>query len=106
LPDTWYDGDGTPFQPQVNYFVGGATKMYGAALYRLRPEDFGQIKHADGISPALPLSYARCLATSCPCIPTPRASEVRRKPAGCCLTAIAGTTNVNRRLQQKEGNAG
>jgi choline dehydrogenase-like flavoprotein len=33
---TWYDGDGKPFQPQVHYFVGGATKMYGAALYRLR----------------------------------------------------------------------
>ncbi len=55
--DTWYDGDGTPFQPQVHYFVGGATKMYGAALYRLRPEDFGAIQHADGISPAWPLSY-------------------------------------------------
>ena len=35
--DTWYDGDGKPFQPQVHYFVGGATKLYGAALYRLRP---------------------------------------------------------------------
>ena len=29
--------DGKPFQPQVHYFVGGATKLYGAALYRLRP---------------------------------------------------------------------
>jgi choline dehydrogenase-like flavoprotein len=56
-PDTWYDEDGTPFQPQVHYFVGGATKMYGAALYRLRPQDFGELKHADGISPAWPLSY-------------------------------------------------
>ena len=56
--DTWYDGDGTPFQPQIHYFVGGATKMYGAALYRLRPEDFGDIRHVDGISPAWPLSYA------------------------------------------------
>jgi choline dehydrogenase-like flavoprotein len=56
-PDTWYDGDGTPFQPQVHYFVGGATKMYGAALYRLRPQDFGEIQHADGISPAWPVSY-------------------------------------------------
>jgi len=55
--DTWYDGDGKPFQPQVHYFVGGATKLYGAALYRLRPEDFGEIKHVDGISPAWPLSY-------------------------------------------------
>src|SRR5215469_615063 len=31
--------------------------MYGAALYRLRPEDFGDINHVDGISPAWPLSY-------------------------------------------------
>ncbi len=56
-PDTWYDADGKPFQPQVHYFVGGATKLYGAALYRLRPEDFGEQKHADGISPAWPVSY-------------------------------------------------
>jgi choline dehydrogenase-like flavoprotein len=55
--DTWYDGDGKPFQPQVHYFVGGATKLYGAALYRLRPGDFGEIKHVDGISPAWPLDY-------------------------------------------------
>lgn len=55
--DTWFDRDGKPFQPQVHYFVGGATKLYGAALYRLRPQDFGEIKHASGISPAWPLSY-------------------------------------------------
>jgi len=55
--DTWYDADGRPFQPQVHYFVGGATKLYGAALYRLRPGDFQEIKHVDGISPAWPLSY-------------------------------------------------
>src|SRR6516164_8648453 len=56
--DTWYDRDGKAFQPQVHYFVGGATKLYGAALYRLRPADFGELKHADGISPAWPLTYA------------------------------------------------
>jgi choline dehydrogenase-like flavoprotein len=55
--DTWYDADGKPFQPQVHYFVGGATKMYGAALYRLRPGDFGEIRHVDGPSPAWPLGY-------------------------------------------------
>jgi choline dehydrogenase-like flavoprotein len=55
--DTWYDADGTPFQPQVHYFVGGATKLYGAALYRLRPQDFGELTHIDGVSPAWPLSY-------------------------------------------------
>ena len=45
--------DGKPFQPQVHYFVGGATKLYGAALYRLREEDFGELRHHDGISPGL-----------------------------------------------------
>ena len=56
-PDTWLDGEGRPFQPQVHYFVGGATKLYGAALYRLRREDFGELRHHDGSSPAWPISY-------------------------------------------------
>ncbi len=56
-PDTWYDTKGKPFQPQVHYFVGGATKLYGAALYRLRQEDFGELRHHDGVSPAWPISY-------------------------------------------------
>ena len=56
-PETWYDPDGKPFQPQVHYYVGGATKLYGAALYRLRQEDFGELRHHDGISPAWPISY-------------------------------------------------
>jgi choline dehydrogenase-like flavoprotein len=56
-PDTWYDAGRQPFQPQVHYFVGGATKLNGAALYRLRKEDFGEIQHHDGISPAWPISY-------------------------------------------------
>lgn len=55
--DTWYDAKGKAFQPQVHYFVGGATKLYGAALYRLRREDFGELKHHDGISPAWPIGY-------------------------------------------------
>jgi choline dehydrogenase-like flavoprotein len=55
--DTWYDQDGKVFQPQIHYFVGGATKFYGAALYRLRERDFGELKHHDGISPAWPIDY-------------------------------------------------
>jgi choline dehydrogenase-like flavoprotein len=55
--DTWFDGEGKPFQPQVHYNVGGATKMYGAALYRLRPGDFGELHHIDGVSPAWPVTY-------------------------------------------------
>ncbi len=56
-PDTWFDSDGKPFQPQVHYFVGGATKLYGAALYRFRPQDFGDLQHVDGVSPAWPVGY-------------------------------------------------
>jgi choline dehydrogenase-like flavoprotein len=56
-PDTWHDRHGRAFQPQVHYFVGGSTKLFGAALYRLRREDFGALRHHDGISPAWPISY-------------------------------------------------
>ena len=56
-PDTWYDSGGNAFQPQVHYYVGGATKLYGAALYRLRAEDFGELRHHGGLSPAWPISY-------------------------------------------------
>ncbi len=55
--ETWYDANGKAFQPQIHYFVGGATKLYGAALYRLRKEDFGELRHHDGVSPAWPISY-------------------------------------------------
>jgi choline dehydrogenase-like flavoprotein len=56
--DTWYDHHGKAFQPGIHYYVGGQTKFYGAALYRLRPEDFGELGHHDGLSPAWPISYA------------------------------------------------
>ena len=56
--DTWLLPDGKPFQPQVHYFVGGATKVFGAALYRLRKEDFEEVQHYDGVSPAWPVKYA------------------------------------------------
>lgn len=55
--DVWYDGHGREFQPEVNYYVGGNTKFYGAALFRLRPEDFGELRHHGGISPAWPITY-------------------------------------------------
>ncbi len=55
--DTWLDRDGREFQPGAHYFVGGNTKFYGAALLRMRQEDFGEVRHHGGISPAWPLSY-------------------------------------------------
>jgi choline dehydrogenase-like flavoprotein len=56
-PEFWLDKHGHEFPPEVNYYVGGNTKFYGAALFRLRPEDFGEIRHHGGISPAWPISY-------------------------------------------------
>ena len=56
LPRELYDAAGNAFQPRAHYFVGGATKLYGAALDRLRPADFGEIAHTDGLSPGWPLS--------------------------------------------------
>ncbi|MGW3241329.1 GMC oxidoreductase [Streptomyces sp. NPDC001070] len=57
-PELWYDKHGRTFPPEVNHYVGGNTKFYGAALFRLRPEDFGELRHHDGISPAWPIDYA------------------------------------------------
>jgi choline dehydrogenase-like flavoprotein len=56
--EVWRDGDGKPLHPHTNYYVGGNTKFYGAALFRLRQEDFGEIRHHGGISPGWPISYA------------------------------------------------
>ncbi|MET3317561.1 UNVERIFIED_ORG: choline dehydrogenase-like flavoprotein [Peribacillus simplex] len=53
----WYDEQGNPFSPGTNYCVGGNTKVYGAVMYRLRKEDFKEIKHEGGISPAWPIDY-------------------------------------------------
>jgi choline dehydrogenase-like flavoprotein len=56
--ETWLDEDGNDLHPQQSYFVGGQTKVYGAALFRMRAEDFGVIRHKGGISPAWPISYS------------------------------------------------
>jgi choline dehydrogenase-like flavoprotein len=56
--EVWQDKDGKDLHPQQAYYVGGQTKVYGAALFRMRAEDFGVIRHKGGISPAWPISYA------------------------------------------------
>jgi choline dehydrogenase-like flavoprotein len=56
--ETWLDKDGRELHPQQSYFVGGQTKVFGAAMFRMRAEDFGVIHHKGGISPAWPLSYS------------------------------------------------
>ena len=55
--ESWSDGEGKPLHPHTNYYVGGNTKFYGSALFRLRREDFGEIRHHGGVSPAWPVSY-------------------------------------------------
>ena len=55
--EIWEDVGGKPLHPHTNYYVGGNTKFYGAALFRLRKEDFGEIHHHGGVSPAWPISY-------------------------------------------------
>jgi choline dehydrogenase-like flavoprotein len=55
--EQWFDEQGRPFFPGVHYFVGGNTKVYGAALPRLRKEDFSNIEHEEGVSPGWPVSY-------------------------------------------------
>jgi len=55
--EVWHDKDGKDLHPHTNYYVGGNTKFYGAALFRLRKEDFGEIRHHGGISPAWPVTY-------------------------------------------------
>jgi choline dehydrogenase-like flavoprotein len=57
-PEEWSDADGNAFRPGTHYFVGGNTKFYGAALFRMRERDFEEVKHHGGVSPAWPLSYA------------------------------------------------
>ena len=56
--EVWQDKDGKDLHPQQAYFVGGQTKVYGAAMFRMRAEDFGVIQHQGGVSPAWPIAYA------------------------------------------------
>ena len=55
--ETWEDAAGNAYRPGIHYFVGGNTKVYGAALPRFRKEDFEALEHEGGTSPAWPVSY-------------------------------------------------
>lgn len=52
-----WKGNDKDLHPGTGYWVGGNTKVYGAALFRLREKDFETVQHADGISPEWPLKY-------------------------------------------------
>ena len=55
--EVWHDKDGQPLHPHTNYYVGGNTKFYGAALFRMRERDFAEVRHHGGVSPAWPITY-------------------------------------------------
>jgi len=56
-PEVWRDRNGGEVRAGMAYFVGGNTKLYGAALFRLRERDFETVRHAGGVSPEWPLKY-------------------------------------------------
>jgi choline dehydrogenase-like flavoprotein len=55
--ESWLDGEGKAFNPGNYYYVGGNSKFYGAVLLRYRAEDFDEMTHIGGVSPAWPISY-------------------------------------------------
>jgi choline dehydrogenase-like flavoprotein len=55
--EVWLDKKGRDLRPGTSYYVGGNTKVYGGALFRLREGDFEAIQHHEGISPAWGLKY-------------------------------------------------
>ncbi|MEM6427447.1 MAG: GMC family oxidoreductase [Cyanobacteria bacterium P01_D01_bin.128] len=57
-PEQWYDQAGEPFSPQTNYAVGGNTKVYAAALMRMRQRDFEALTYQEGTAPEWPFKYA------------------------------------------------
>ena len=75
--EIWHDRDGNDLHPHTNYNVGGNTKFYGAALFRLRREDFGELRHHGGLSPAWPIRY-------------PTWSPITPRPSGCITSTASG----------------
>jgi choline dehydrogenase-like flavoprotein len=55
--ETWLDKHGVAFRPGTYYYVGGSSKMFGAAMLRLREKDFQELEHAGGVSPPWPITY-------------------------------------------------
>jgi choline dehydrogenase-like flavoprotein len=55
--ERWSDANGNAFQPTLYHRIGGSTKVYGAALLRMRMMDFEALQHQEGVSPAWALKY-------------------------------------------------
>ncbi len=63
--DTWHDEHGRSFHPGLHYVVGGNSKVYGAALFRLRERDFGEIVHQRWRLPGLAAALRGVRALLC-----------------------------------------
>src|SRR5207245_7856391 len=46
--EVWRDRDGRELHPHTNYYVGGNTKFYGAALFRLRDRKSTRLNSSHG----------------------------------------------------------
>ncbi|MFC6704612.1 FAD-dependent oxidoreductase [Flexivirga alba] len=55
--ERWVNRKGEDFVPFMHYNVGGNTKFWGAALFRLRESDFDPVEYPGGTSPAWPIDY-------------------------------------------------
>jgi choline dehydrogenase-like flavoprotein len=55
--EMWREAGGAAFNPGNYYYVGGNSKFFGAVLIRYRKEDFSELEHFGGVSPAWPFSY-------------------------------------------------
>ncbi len=56
--EVWKTEGDKDVHPGTGYWVGGNTKVYGAALFRLREKDFEAFEHYGGlISPEWPVKY-------------------------------------------------
>jgi choline dehydrogenase-like flavoprotein len=82
-PESWYDANGDEFPPEVGHRAQSPTTFHGAALFRLRPEDVGELRHHGGVSPARPISPSS--PSSLP--PSEPPTRVPRRPAAPVLSA-------------------
>ena len=56
-PDTWYDATASRSSPGSTTTSAARRRCTAPPSYRLRKEDFGELRHHDGISPAWPIAY-------------------------------------------------
>ena len=91
--ENWRTKDGEVLHPHTNYNVGGNTKFFGAALFRLREADFGEIRHHGGVSPhglsptrtsrrimLRPRISSRCAGNEASILPIRRARPILIRP--------------------------